>query len=84
MIAKPQTSRVGELIGGKYRIVRVLAEGGMGVVYEAQHIVVKRRFAVKFLRPDFADRREILTRFHISGTRTRSVTQTDVEKRRHP
>src|SRR5450432_1232241 len=36
----------------------------MGVVYEAQHIVVKRRFAIKFLRSDFADRREILARFH--------------------
>jgi serine/threonine-protein kinase len=36
----------------------------MGVVYEAQHAVVKRRFAVKFLRTDLADRRDLLTRFH--------------------
>jgi len=35
----------------------------MGVVYEAQHAIVKRRFAVKFLRPDFARRRESLGRF---------------------
>ena len=51
-------------MGGKYRIVRLLAQGGMGVVYEAQHTVVKRRFAVKFLRRDLTDRRDILTRFH--------------------
>jgi eukaryotic-like serine/threonine-protein kinase len=56
-------TRIGELVGGKYRITRYLAEGGMGVVYEAQHVVVKRRFAVKFLRPDFARRRENLGRF---------------------
>ena len=62
--ALPQTTRVGEFVGGKYLIVRMLAEGGMGIVYEAQHTVVKRRFAVKFLRPDLAPRREILTRFH--------------------
>jgi len=62
--AKSQTSRVGELVGEKYRILRVIAEGGMGVVYEAQHAVVKRRFAVKFLRTDLADRRDLLTRFH--------------------
>jgi serine/threonine-protein kinase len=56
-------TRIGELIGGKYRISRFLAEGGMGVVYEAQHAIVKRRFAVKFLRPDFARRRDSLGRF---------------------
>jgi serine/threonine protein kinase len=56
-------SPVGKLVGGKYRIVRLLAEGGMGVVYEAQHAVVRRRFAIKFLRPDLAERRDILTRF---------------------
>ena len=64
MSAKMQNSRVGELVGDKYRILRVIAEGGMGVVYEAQHAVVKRRFAVKFLRPDLTDRRDLLTRFH--------------------
>ena len=57
-------TRVGELVGAKYRIVRLLAQGGMGVVYEAQHTVVRRRFAVKFLRRDLAERRDILTRFH--------------------
>jgi eukaryotic-like serine/threonine-protein kinase len=56
-------ARVGELVGGKYRIGRLLAEGGMGVVYEAQHTVVRRRFAVKFMRRDLAERRDILTRF---------------------
>jgi serine/threonine-protein kinase len=57
-------ARVGELVGAKYRIVRFLAQGGMGVVYEAHHTVVRRRFAVKFLRRDLAERRDILTRFH--------------------
>ena len=56
-------TRVGELVGAKYRIIRLLAEGGMGVVYEAQHTVVRRRFAVKFMRRDLAERRDILTRF---------------------
>src|SRR5262249_11958578 len=47
---------------GKYRIVRLLARGGMGVVFEAHHNVVRRRFAIKFLRADLAQRRDILTR----------------------
>jgi endoglucanase len=63
MSAGPDPSPVGKLIGGKYRIVRLLARGGMGVVYEAQHTVVRRRFAIKFLRRDLAERRDILNRF---------------------
>jgi endoglucanase len=55
--------RAGAIIGGKYRIVRLLAQGGMSVVYEAQHLVVKRRFALKFLRPDLSQQRESLARF---------------------
>jgi serine/threonine-protein kinase len=59
----PRASRLGELAGGKYKVVRLMAQGGMGVVYEAQHTVVKRRFALKFLRPDLAERRDFLDRF---------------------
>jgi eukaryotic-like serine/threonine-protein kinase len=55
--------RIGELVGGKYRLVRLLASGGMGVVYEAQHMLVRRRFAVKFLRPHLVEQRESLARF---------------------
>jgi serine/threonine-protein kinase len=63
LTAPADTRRLGEIVGGKYRLVRFLAGGGMGVVYEAQHAVVRRRFAVKFLRRDFSERREILLRF---------------------
>ena len=59
----PDPDRIGQVIAGKYRVTRFLAEGGMGVVYEAQHVVVKRRFAIKFLRADLSQRRESLRRF---------------------
>src|SRR5450631_2378776 len=55
--------RLGTTVGGKYRITKFLAAGGMGAVYEAVHVVVKRRFAVKFLRADLALRRDVLLRF---------------------
>ena len=63
MKAGAEANRIGEIVGGKYRVVRLLASGGMGVVYEAQHAVVRRRFAIKFLRRDLAERRDILSRF---------------------
>ena len=57
------SDRLGTNVGGKYRIVKLLGAGGMGVVYEALHVVVKRRFAIKFLRADLALRRDVLARF---------------------
>ena len=63
MTGLAEGDRVGELVGGKYRVTRLLAQGGMAVVYEAQHTVVRRRFAIKFLRRDLAGRRDILVRF---------------------
>lgn len=42
----------GRVVAGKYRLVRVLGRGGMGMVFEAQHVQVRRSFALKFLRQD--------------------------------
>lgn len=60
--AMPVDMRVGSLVG-KYAIVRLLGRGGMGAVYEARHSELSRRFAVKFLLPEFTDNREVLARF---------------------
>ena len=52
---------------GRYQIVRMLGEGGMGVVYEALHLGLKKRFAVKTLRPSVARIPEAQTRFLREG-----------------
>jgi serine/threonine-protein kinase len=41
------------LAGSKYRVLRVLGEGGCAVVYEALHVELDKRFAVKVLKPLF-------------------------------
>jgi len=45
--ASPKATPPPRVIGGKYRVVRELGRGGMGVVYEALHTATGRRVAVK-------------------------------------
>jgi eukaryotic-like serine/threonine-protein kinase len=54
---------VGQTVGGKYRIERVIGRGGMGVVVEAQHLVLSARVAIKFLVPELAQNAEAAARF---------------------
>jgi serine/threonine-protein kinase len=55
---------IGRVLDGKYELVRLLGEGGMGAVYEAQHKLIGRRLAVKFLHPQYATSPDVVTRFH--------------------
>ncbi len=55
--------RVGGVLVDTYRIERLIAEGSMGSVYEARHVRIPKRFAVKFLRIGLQDNPEALERF---------------------
>src|SRR5262249_28283248 len=54
---------VGRVIAGRFVIERRLGKGGMGVVYLANHNVLKRMFAVKLLRREFVSNERALARF---------------------
>jgi len=47
---------------GKYRLTRVIGRGGMGVVYEAEDTVLKRRVAIKLLSNESGAESESLRR----------------------
>src|SRR5262249_1451771 len=53
----------GAVLVGKYRIERVLGEGGMGVVYAVHHILLDRPVALKLLARDAAGNPEAVARF---------------------
>ena len=52
-----------ELLGGKYRLVRILGRGGVGEVWEAIHDVIGLRVAVKLIRYEYAGNPELNARF---------------------
>jgi len=55
-------SLVGTTIGN-YRVTRQLGEGGMGIVYEAEHPVIGRKVAIKLLHLSLAQDSEVVARF---------------------
>jgi tRNA A-37 threonylcarbamoyl transferase component Bud32 len=55
--------QAGELLEGRYRILRTLDEGGMGTVLLAEHVLIKRKVAIKLLRAELATDPEVIERF---------------------
>jgi eukaryotic-like serine/threonine-protein kinase len=53
----------GKLVDGRYRILERIGEGGVGVVYSAEHVQLKRKVALKVLHPLFAPHSEFRLRF---------------------
>lgn len=48
---------------GRYRLLRKLGEGGMGEVYLAEHVHIRRLEAIKVLRASFAENHRFIARF---------------------
>jgi serine/threonine-protein kinase len=54
---------IGAVLAGTFRVSKVLGEGGMGRLYEAEHVRLDRRYAVKVIHRDYAGREDLLVRF---------------------
>src|SRR5215204_1903016 len=53
----------GQMIEGKYRIVKMIGEGGMGAVYLGENVRINRRVAIKVLHAAFTGNAEVMQRF---------------------
>ena len=53
----------GDTVEGRYRIIRRLDDGGMSSVFLAEHLLIKRRVAMKVLRPELAMDADVIDRF---------------------
>ena len=59
----PISLRPGQILGGKFRVERVLGEGGMGVVVAATHLALNQLVAIKLMLPQALVHAENVERF---------------------
>ena len=69
----PQDPKIGMVLQERYRILRKLGDGGMGAVYEGEHVLIKRRVAIKVLHAQFAQNPEIVARFQREAEAATSI-----------
>ena len=60
---QPGTIPIGAVLAGKYRVERVLGQGGMGVVVRAMHLQLNQPVAMKFLLPEVLGNQQVVQRF---------------------
>jgi serine/threonine protein kinase len=88
----PGIPAAGDIVCGKYRLLRPLGEGGMGLVFEAEHLRLRQSVAIKFLRhevlamPDAVERfeREARASARIRGPHVVQVLDVDTDERGRP
>src|SRR5690348_6065121 len=63
---------LGQVLAGRYRLDELVGEGGMGAVYRAEHVAMRKRVAVKVLHAAMLGNAEAVARFEreaIAGAR---------------
>ena len=63
LVAQTEGNLIGKLVGGRYKVIQQLGEGGMGQVYLAEHVRMKRKSAIKVMRRALVHEPEALQRF---------------------
>lgn len=59
--------QIGEVLGGKYRVLELLGVGGVGFVIAATHLGLDSTVALKFLKPEFVSNKEALRSFTLEA-----------------
>lgn len=73
-----QGLKAGALLAGKYRVIGEIGQGGMGVVYKAEDIKLKRFVALKFLPPHLVDSPELKDRFLIEAQAAAALSHPNI------
>ncbi len=68
----------GTIIAERYRIDALIGEGGMGKVYSAEHVHMRKQVAVKVLHPEMSTTPEIVARFEREAIAVGKITHANV------
>jgi serine/threonine protein kinase len=70
--------QIGELLGGRYRLIEPLGEGGMATIYRAHDEQLGRDVAVKVLRPEYGRDSAFVARFRQEAQAAASLNHPNV------
>ena len=70
--------RPGTELAGKYKIADVVGRGGMGIVYKADDIQLKRSVALKFLPPELIQNEEARARFVLEAQTAAALSHPNI------
>jgi len=76
--SSPAHQLVGAVLNNRWKLVRLVGEGGMGAVYEADGIRGEGKRAIKLLHPEFAEEEQILQRFFTEAQAMHSLTHPNI------
>jgi serine/threonine-protein kinase len=69
---------IGQVIADRYRVEELLGEGGMGAVYAAEHLSLRKRVALKVVHPEHAGNAELAERFMREAMATSTIDHPNV------
>jgi tRNA A-37 threonylcarbamoyl transferase component Bud32 len=69
---------LGRVLGERYRLVARIGEGGMGTVYRAEHVVLRKRMAVKVLRHHLSRDEDLVRRFQQEAIAASEIGQENI------
>ena len=74
----PPSAWVGYNLGGRFQIRELLGEGGMGAVFAAEQLSLRKIVAVKMIHAEFADNEEVAERFRREAMATAQIEHPNV------
>ena len=71
-------TEIGSVLGGRYRLVELLGQGGMATIFRARDAQLDRDVAVKLLRPEFGRDPDFLARFRDEARAAASLSHPNI------
>ena len=74
-------TEIGTTLGGRYRLLELLGQGGMATIYRARDAKLERDVAVKLLRPEYGQDPDFLARFGDEARAVASLSHPNIDRK---